>query len=84
MMCFLRVSALLILALESLFAESDQLGAEVEVVTLSEGASYDEVVYAQRSEGDRLTLDANSCFFFPVGPRHSIRGKKARLDFRDL
>lgn len=51
------------------------IGAEIEVLTLKEGVRFDEVVYAQESDGSRLTLDANACFFYPVGPRLQEGGK---------
>ena len=50
-------------------------GTEIEVLTLKEGVKFDEVVYAQESEGARLTLGANECFFYPVGPKLQGGGK---------
>ena len=51
------------------------LGTEIEVLTLKEGVQFDEVVYAQESVGTRLTLNANACFFYPIGPRLQDGGK---------
>lgn len=65
----LALSSIGLVAELALGTEGDQLGAEIEVLTLREGARFDEVAYAQRSRGDRLVLDANACFFYPVGPR---------------
>ena len=50
-------------------------GTEIEVLTLKEGVKFDEVVYAQESEGARLSLGANECFFYPVGPKLQGGGK---------
>ena len=54
---------------------ADQVCSEIEVLVLQEGDLYDEVVYGQRSAGERLSLGANECFFFPVGPRLQNGGK---------
>ncbi len=52
-----------------------QVGAPVEWVVLSEGDRYDELVYGQRSRGQTLSLGANECYFYPVGPRLQGGGK---------
>ena len=56
-------------------AVEEQVGSNAEVVVLAEGEQYDEVVYGQRSRGNRLSLGANECFFYPVGPRLQNGGK---------
>lgn len=59
-------------------------GTEVEVLRLKKGDAADQVVYAQKSRDNRLTLDPNACFFYPVGPKLQKGGNVRRDKEADL